>query len=127
MNLTINPKTYVFQLIQPGVLDRIKAVAQEEKGTTPILEFYDFIVEVVSKAPQTGRTKTFLKDFTNCTRGRTTAKAQAKRLINTIEYCTGINVFQPTIDPNTVDINLLTEEERAKLSEVEALKQVKLF
>lgn len=127
MDLTINNKTYVFQLCQPEVLERIKQVAQEEKGTTPILEFYDFIVDAVSKAPATGRTKTFLKEFTNRTRGRTTSKAQAKRLINTIEYCTGIKVFQPKIDPATVNTNLLTDEEREKLAQEEALKQVKLF
>jgi len=129
MNLTVNPKTYVYQLVQPNVLDKIKAVAQEEKGTTPIIEFYDFIVDAVSKAPETGRTKTFLKEFTERTRGRTTSKAQAKRLINTIEYCTGIKVFQPKIDPETVDVNLLTPEERKQLTQAEMLRQnqVKLF
>lgn len=128
VDLTKFPNTYIYQLAQKQMLDYLVQVANEQRYTTPIITFYDAVVEAVQRAPQTGRTKTFLKNFADKIRNtKTSAQAQARQLLRIIARCQGIDpsTYVKRIDPKTVDTNLLTDPEKKEITLDEQLRKEK--
>lgn len=124
MNLTKNDRTYVYYLYRDG-LTYLQRVAVEKKYTTPLVEFYDVVVDIVEQAPETGRKRLFLDKFSNtCRNTNTCAKSQAKALLRTIEYCLDVEPgsLMPKVNPKDVVVNLLTEPEK-EIINAEELKR----
>ena len=129
MNLVNNNRTYVHFLYRDG-LTYLQKVATEKKYATPVIDFYNTVVAIVEQAPETGRKRLFLEDFSNRIRNtKTCAKSQAKRLLNTIERCMDVEPgsLMPKVNPQDVTVNLLTDPEKETITAEELKRKADFY
>lgn len=98
MTMTQVPGTYVGQLSRPENLAMLKAYAQsKDKSPVLLVQYYRDIVNALKGTPAWDKPKTnqMINELTYSVRatiagekkGRTSAGAHARRMLNKIEYC----------------------------------------
>ena len=129
MNLVENKNTYVYYLYHDA-LEYLQKVAAEKKYTTPIVEFYNKILETIAPAKDTGRKKIFMDKFSDRIRNtKTCSRSQARLLLNVIARCMNVDpsVLMPKVNPADVKVNLLTEPEKEVITADELKRKANFY